>query len=240
MINAARTKIPLSLCCAALFAGIAAGEEPVASPVDRYVFLGFGPFAGRQENASWQSLKQFSSGTQISAFELPVVWGAPRPKLLELTREPGRVVLVGLGEGTSSYEVETAGFNQRGNIRDESGATPSEQAILPRGEERLEVSGPTQQLAAKLTASGFPAHTSKDAGRFLCNEMLYELLRLKGENPNVAAVYFIHVPVLGSQLRRGEEKITVDHDYCAAFGRTLVAALRELHPLVELTTASAR
>jgi pyroglutamyl-peptidase len=240
MSLAARSPLVLSLCWSALLAVGAFGEDQVVPPrADRYVLFGFGPFAGRQENGSWQSVKQFSEGSQIRAFEVPVVWGAPRKKLLEVTKESAKTVLVGLGEGGNSYEVETIGFNERGNIRDESGAHPSEHSIVPDGDRQLAVTGPAQHLADKLTAAGFPARTSKDAGRFLCNEMLYEMLRLKRENPNVVAAYFIHVPVLGGQITRNGEIAPVNHDYCTKFGRALVAALSELHPLVE-ATASAR
>jgi pyroglutamyl-peptidase len=240
MTLTATSPLRLSLCWAALVAGSAFAEDQTAARVDRYVLFGFGPFAGRNENGSWQSAKQFAEGTQVRSLEVPVVWGAPRNKLVEVTKASGKVVLVGLGEGGGSYEVETVGFNERGNIHDEAGAPPAEQKIARDGEARLELNGPAQQLAEKLSAAGFPARTSKDAGRFLCNEMLYELLRMQRENPNVAAVYFIHVPVLGNQISRDGGKVPVNHAYCADFGRALVAALRELHPLVESATASAQ
>lgn len=241
MTSPAAPPLRFSLWCMALLAGSAFAEDQNGARVDRYVLFGFGPFAGRQENGSWQSVKQFAEGTQVRSLEVPVVWGAPRAKLIEVTKSPGKVVLVGLGEGGSSYEVETVGFNERGNIRDEAGAQPSEPTIAKDGAARLEVNGPAQQLAEKLSTAGFPARTSKDAGRFLCNEMLYELLRTQSENSNVAAVYFIHVPVLGNQISRDGGRVPVNHEYCADFGRALVAALRELHPLVEgAAAASAR
>lgn len=230
----------LTLCCAALLTGYAAAVEAPHTTVDRYMLFGFGPFSGRGENGSWQSLKQFSEGTQVRSHEVPVIWGAPRTKLMELTKAEGKVVLVALGEGTSTYEVETVGFNERGDIRDEAGEHPTNNAIRAGGASRLEVTAPAAALAEKLNARGFPARTSKDAGRFLCNEMLYELLQLQQENPAVAAVYFIHVPILGAETDRGAERIRVTHEYCASFGQALVATLRELHPLVETTTASAR
>ena len=240
----AATTLRLSLCtAAALFAGAAWADEGAAAggaPVDRYVFFGFGPFAGRQENASWQSVKQFADGVQVQAMEVPVVWGAPRAKLLEAGKLDGRVVLVALGEGKNSYEVETVGFNERTAIRDESGKQPAEQTIVPGGEGRLELQGPAAKIAEKMTATGFPAHVSKDAGRFLCNEMLYELLRAQRENPKIAAVYFIHVPVLGSTLLRDGKGVTVTPEYCGEFGRALLSAVRELHPMAESATAAAR
>ena len=230
----------ISLCCAALFAGRAFAGAEAAARVDRYALFGFGPFAGRQENASWQSVKAFAEGTQVRSFLVPVIWGAPRTKLVEMMNGTGKTVLVGLGEGGSSYEVETVGFNERGNIRDEAGRQPSDHIIAEGGEVRLELKGSAQQLAEKLTTRGFPARTSRDAGRFLCNEMLYELLRMQHENPNVAAVYFIHVPVLGTEVSREGEKVASTHEHCAAFGKALVAALQELHPLVESATSGTR
>ena len=149
--------IQFSLCWTALLAGSALGEDRLPEAVDRYVLFGFGPFAGRQENGSWQSLKQFAEGTRVRSVEIPVVWGTPRTKLMEATKGAGKVVLVGLGEGGSSYEVETIAFNERGNISDESGKYPSEQTIAREGETRLEAKGQAEQLVEKLGAKGFPA-----------------------------------------------------------------------------------
>ena len=228
----------LAICCAS-FATAFAGTP--GAMVDRYVLFGFGPFAGRQENGSWQSVKQFAaSGEQARSVEVPVVWGAPRKKILEALSGPDKVVLVGLGEGGSAYEVETVAFNERGEIRDETGNQPAEKKILPGGDARLESYSRAEDLAGKLQAAGFPARISKDAGRFLCNEMLYELARIQRDDPRVAAAYFIHVPVLGSRVSRGTEQVQVDHEYCAAFGKALMAALRELHPLAEVKAETAR
>jgi pyrrolidone-carboxylate peptidase len=146
---------------------LGASAEDLAAHVERYVFFGFGPFAGRNENGSWQSVKQFGNGTQIRSIEVPVVWGSPRQKVADAVNGSGRLVLVGLGEGGGSYEVETVAFNERGNIRDESGNSPADKAIVAGGDARVEVSGRAKELATKLNAAGFPTRTSKDAGRFI-------------------------------------------------------------------------
>jgi pyroglutamyl-peptidase len=239
MTPTAPSLLYLSLYWAALVAGSARADAQ-AHDVNRYVLFGFGPFDGRKENGSWQSVKQFNDGAQVHSIEVPVVWTAPRRKLLQAGNDAEKVVLVGLGEGGGGYEIETIAFNERSDSADESGIHPADRRIDADGADKLESSAPSAQLAEKLSAAGFPTQISKDAGRFLCNEMLYELLRLQRENTKIAAVYFIHVPVIGREIIRHGEKAVVDHALCAEFGRALVGSLRELHPLIPSVTASAQ
>jgi pyroglutamyl-peptidase len=204
-----------------------------APALDRIVLFGFGPFAGRAENASWLSVRQFSDGgANVRSAMVPVVWGAPQTALAEAIRGPGRVLIVALGEGDDKYQVETVGYNERGGYRDEAGKAPADVKIDDAGPGKILLDGPATELAASLGRRGFPAVVSKDAGRFLCNEMLYDLLELKAKEPTkVVGIFFVHVPILDTPFDRAGEKVLNDKANCAAFGKALATSLEELYSL---------
>jgi pyroglutamyl-peptidase len=222
--------LTLLACGARLLAGDAPAEPPA---VDRILLFGFGPFAGRAENASWLSVRQFSDGGEgVHSAMVPVVWGAPQSALEEATRGPGRVLIVALGEGNDRYQVETVGFNERGEYRDEAGKEPADVKVDDAGPGKILLDGPAVALAGGLGKRGFPAVVSQDAGRFLCNEMLYDLLELKAKEPRkVVGIFFVHVPILDTKFERGGEKVLNDKANCAAFGKALTASLEELYSL---------
>jgi pyroglutamyl-peptidase len=209
------------------------GVEPAAPfpAVDTVLLFGFGPFAGRAENASWLEVRQFSGAGRVRSVELPVVWGAPWPVLGASVKGAGRVLLVGLGEGSDRFNVETVAYNERGKIHDEEKNLPAVSKVQADGPNVRRLAGPAAALAEKLSHRGFPAQVSENAGRFLCNEMLYDLLRLQEQDPQVEGVFFIHVPVLNRKFSRDGKMVTMDREQCAAFGLALAQSLRELYPL---------
>ncbi len=224
----------LALTVLACAARLCAGDAPAAPPaVDRILLFGFGPFAGRAENASWLSVRQFSDGSAgVRSAVVPVVWGAPQAALDEAAKGPGRVLIVALGEGNDRYQVETVGYNERGGYRDEAGKAPADTKVDDAGPGKILLDGPAAALAGSLGKRGFPAVVSQDAGRFLCNEMLYDLLELKAKEPQkVVGIFFIHVPILDTPFDRDGEKVVNDKANCAAFGKALMASLEELYSL---------
>jgi len=234
---------PIILACAAR---LCAADAPAEVPaVDRILLFGFGPFAGRAENASWLSVRQFSDGTGgMRSAMVPVVWGSPQAALAQATQGPGRVLIVALGEGDDRYQVETVGYNERGGYRDEAGKVPADVKVDDAGPGKILLDGPAAELARSLGKRGFPAVVSQDAGRFLCNEMLYDLLELKAKEPKkVVGIFFVHVPILDTKFDRGGEKVVNDKANCAAFGKALTASLEEFYSLgdqVALESAGGR
>lgn len=224
--------------CIVLVRAMCAAPETI-SPVAQVFYLGFGPFAGRTENASWQSVAQFAERKDVEAIHVPVVWGEPRRVLAELEKKiTGPCVFVALGEGTPRYHVELVAFNQRASVNDEAKAKPPQVEIETGGPSQRLTLGPAEQLAAELVRRGHPARVSKDAGRFLCNEMLYELLRLQERDSRVKGAFFIHVPVLGQKVKTPAGQIVADKAFCAKFGADLDAVMTMFFPRVGALTTN--
>jgi pyrrolidone-carboxylate peptidase len=93
-----------------------------------------------------------------------------------------------------------------------------------------------KDLAAALTQAGFPTLVSQNAGRYLCEEMLYSLLYAQQQHPEaLRLVLFIHVPTLEQSIpvSSGKEgapaaRKQVNADLLQTFGRQLFASLRTL------------
>ena len=58
----------------------------------------------------------------------------------------------------------------------------------------LRTSIPTEQLAISLRDNGYPANSSDDAGRYVCNATYFNSLSLVAESGTATPSVFIHIP----------------------------------------------
>lgn len=114
---------------------------------------------------------------------------------------PGRVVFVHFGVNVSvrRCELEMQGFNEATfTCPDEAGWSPVKVPINPDSSlplaHALCTKLPLLQLARTLQTRGFDVGVSKDAGRFVCNFVYYNSLRLAEKSGSL--VLFVHVPAL--------------------------------------------
>jgi pyrrolidone-carboxylate peptidase len=97
--------------------------------------------------------------------------------------------------------------NARGFYRDNKKQVPAQKDIDPKGREELKVDFSSGTLSNRLRDLGYDCKSSSDAGKYLCEEMLYTLLEEKNSaDSKLKQAIFIHVPVEGSNVRiRGNE-----------------------------------
>lgn len=216
-----------------VFAAVAS-TEPTRSAGDRIIVSGFEPFGGRSKNASWTLAQEIKKAFPVvENRQIPVVWGAPL-KAIE-AEELAPDVWIAFGEGTPTFQIEVLAHNKRGNGLDNEGNLPPSPQIIAEGPAKMRNAVGVAKLAAKLSAAGFPTTESTNAGRYLCEEMLYSLLHTQKKNSKgFQLVLFIHLPVLDKPLnvaaKSGETPAPqkVDAEFLAAFGRHLIASLQEL------------
>jgi pyroglutamyl-peptidase len=117
---------------------------------------------------------------------------------------PPRVVFVhfGLNVAITQFELELQARNEATfSCPDEAGWSPVKCRIDPDSSIPLEhvrcTSLPVRRLVAELRSSGFDVGVSSDAGRFVCNWVYYNSLRLA--EPKGACALFVHVPPHASQ-----------------------------------------
>lgn len=167
---------------------LGAAEAPV-------LVIAFGPFAGRGENGSATLAAGLEGrsigGHRIVTAVLPVRWGEPEAQLPALIERHRPCLILGLGEGhPGRVAIETRAANRRAHP-DEAGRSPTPQ---------IEVDGPEYRAStlvidpAALPAAAVPVLHSKDAGSYLCNNLLWTCLA-QAEVP----AGFVHLPPQGSE-----------------------------------------
>lgn len=198
----------------------------------RVLLTGFAPFAGEPVNPSWELVRELAQdadhvpGLRCACERLPVAHAELRPALdAALARHaPAAVIAVGQASGRPEICLEGVAVNRLayGDLVDNAGLSGVDQPLHPGGPERLEASLPAARLSDVLARSGHPVRLSQDAGTFLCNALLYELLLTRPELPAL----FVHVPLLPEQaLRRDRGEPCLSHELSRAALRSLLQML---------------
>ncbi len=154
----------------------------------------FGPFGGREINASSLALEQLVAADRSLRFRiLPVdLVEAPR-RLHEAIRRvaPEAILMLGEAANASRLRLETRAWNELDfTIPDISGRQPRARPIDRQGPAHLGTSVDTKALAARLGAGSHEVECSSDPGRYLCNRLYHAALR----NAGVPAL-FVHLPL---------------------------------------------
>ncbi|AZS70494.1 pyroglutamyl-peptidase I [Streptomyces lydicus] len=184
----------------------------------RVLLTGFAPFDGESTNPSWQAVRAAAdappAGVEVSAVELPCIYGASIAVLraaIEETR-PEIVVCVGQAGGRPDITVERVALNvDDARIPDASGAEPIDEAIVPGGPAAYFSTLPIKACVEAVRAAGLPASVSNTAGTFVCNHVFYGLAHLIAtELPDVRGG-FVHVPYAPEQVvDRAEPSLPAD------------------------------
>ena len=216
-------RLLLCLAVALMLSSVTSAQTPQA----RVVVSGFEPFGGRALNASWMVAEEIKKqNPDVTLVQVPVVWGAPLKAIRSVRPVPE--VWIAFGEGTREFQIELLAHNKRGRDLDNNGEQPATPEIVAGAPAVLENVISADALASALTSKGFATLVSRNAGSYLCEEMLYSLLHAKQQSAGaMKVVMFVHVPTLGAEIgRAGSHK--VDAAYLAGFGRQLFAELAKL------------
>lgn len=171
----------------------------------KVLITGFGPFPGVRSNPSGQLIKWIESGrypvpagVNISTAIIPTSWEAVREfaDTRMVSGEHDIVLHFGVSARASGFQIETIARNTVTTAPDCDGLRCHSTCIEPHAPARLPVQFPAEPLACKLRQHSHPACVSHDAGRYLCNMLLY--LSLKSANHRQAPTLqsFIHIPPL--------------------------------------------
>ena len=164
---------------------------------------GFEPFGGQTVNPSWEAVDRLPEqigGWKLHKLRIPVEYAAAPRRVLEKARELGAdaVISVGQAGGRSAVTPEVIGINLReAAIADNAGRLCKGEPIEERGPDGIFSTLPVREMAAAMAAKGIPAKLSYSAGAYVCNDVLYTLLR-HFEGTSVRAG-FIHVPYIPGQ-----------------------------------------
>jgi pyroglutamyl-peptidase I len=159
----------------------------------------FGPFDGRTRNASFLALRGLKREfPRIHTRVLPVdsVLGPARMiRTLRLLR-PEVVILLGEAAGSSTLRLETTARNELDfTIPDAAGRQPRGMSIQPGASATHRTTLPVEEIHATLEAAGHAVSLSDDAGRYLCNQVMFRALQEIEKTASPCLAGFIHVPL---------------------------------------------
>jgi pyroglutamyl-peptidase len=170
------------------------------------LLTGFGPFPGAPSNPTGPLVQRLARLRRPALSDVRLVphvfqtsyraVDRDLPRLLADVK-PDAVLMFGLSGRASCLRVETRARNAvSALIRDADRQQPFSTSILPGGPGALLFGVPAARLALAARRVGVEAVTSRDAGRYLCNYLLWRAIEAaaRPDGPTFAA--FIHVPRL--------------------------------------------
>lgn len=192
----------------------------------KLLITGFEPFGGEKINPSWEAVKLLPD--EIGDFELikaeiPVVFGKAAEKVIALAEESGvdAVICVGQAGGRASVTPEMVAINLRfASIADNEGNQPKDEPCVPGGENAYFSTLPVRRMADSVKETGIPCSVSYSAGTYVCNDLIYHVLRHFSESAVRAC--FIHVPFIPEQT---SDKPSLPPDDIAGALETAIKAI---------------
>jgi pyroglutamyl-peptidase len=160
---------------------------------------GFGPFPEVDHNASASLVKDALAnaafpGAVVRAAVLPVLWSDALEEAASLSGEfqPHAIIHFGVAKRCAGFEIERRAVNLCGPKADLGGKFKAGLPVVPMAPPVLHSTLDPSALCQALHRHGLQAALSGNAGRYLCNAVLYaSLLR-----SNAQAV-FVHIPAYG-------------------------------------------
>jgi pyroglutamyl-peptidase len=166
---------------------------------------GFGPFPGVPFNASERLVRELAEarlritpGPVLLTTVLPTDWRQATAQLSDFVdgARPDMLLHFGVSSRARGFVLETRAFNQTSRRADCSGAYAAQRRLRRSGPTVLQASLPCARLMQRLRMEGIAAMLSADAGRYLCNAVLFESLALAGMAGRAPLVGFVHIPPL--------------------------------------------
>lgn len=200
----------------------------------KILVTGFDSFGGESINPSWEAVKLLPgeiSGATIIKIKLPTEFAAGERELLSAleSSSPSIVLCTGQAAGRASVSIERLAINLRdASIADNAGFRPVDEEVLPGGEAAYFTTLPVKAMLAALKEAGIPGELSLSAGSFVCNDILYTLLRSTSGTEISAG--FVHLPLCPEQAeKKSPPPPSMDiEDMAKALEIMLNAAIKEI------------
>ena len=169
----------------------------------KLLVTGFEPFGGDLMNSSWEAVRALPEkigSVSVEKLCLPVVFGKAAGIVIEkaLDIDADGIICVGQAGGRDRITPEARAVNLReARIPDNDGNSPMGEKICTLGKDAEFSTFNTEKFVRELSLKGIPTAVSEDAGRYVCNDLLYSLLhRFSGTGVKCT---FIHVPYFEGQ-----------------------------------------
>ena len=171
------------------------------------LITGFEPFDHDQANPSWQAvcaLPDEIKSIQIIKKEIPVVFDQAPKQVKDLMDQydPDLVLCTGYNAKARGLDLEYVALNlKHARIPDNEGNQPQEQPIALHAALALESRLPVFELEKMLHRKKIDAKVSFSAGTYVCNDVMYEVIRACKERKIPGG--FIHIPPFSEDPKQG-------------------------------------
>lgn len=165
----------------------------------------FDPFGGETINPAREAaaaLPERIGGADIIKLWIPTVFGEAGKQVMKAMDDlrPDAVISLGQAGGRKAVTPERIAINlMDARSPDNAGSQPQEQAIEPGGPDGCFSTLPVKAMAAAIRELGLPGEVSLSAGAFVCNDVMYRVLRHAAKTMPETRCGFIHVPFLPEQ-----------------------------------------
>jgi pyroglutamyl-peptidase len=195
------------------------------------LFSAFEPFDVDPENSSELALRGLLARKPegVRGVVLPVSFARAWPALKAeiLTVRPAAIVALGQADSRNQISFEEVAVNRiQARLKDVDGHQPMDDRVEVGPDETASLL-PNGELVRVLTGAGIDAGLSQSAGRYVCNALMYSLVKWAASNGVKAG--FVHLPLLVGQVTgSGREAFRPAHPVL-----TLDKAIRSLELITE-------
>lgn len=180
----------------------------------------FDPFGGNDTNSSMmvlEILKDYVDDIEIKKLIIPTVYTKCASIVWEEAVRLGADAVLSLGQagGRAGITVEVVGINYAyAGMKDNAGVMKNGEKLFENGADALFSTLPVKAMVEAAQRGGFRADLSLSAGGFVCNSLLYTLLRNAREEGSSLKVGFVHLPYETGQLKEGFSMDRADMALC--------------------------
>lgn len=172
----------------------------------KLLLAGFQPFGGETVNPALEAVRRVPDtlpGVSIFRVEAPVIYQrATEVVTAEMKRlRPEAVLCVGQAGGSAAMAVERIAINMDdAALPDNANQRREGTPIDPAGEAAYFSTLPVKAMVQSIREAGVPAALSNSAGTYVCNHLLYGVLRHIRQHGLNTRAGFIHVPFIPGQV----------------------------------------
>ena len=168
----------------------------------RILLTAFRPFGGETVNPTEKALEHVRApgGTELHKAVISTEYRRSEDEIRELVSQicPDAVISLGQAGGRRFITPERIAVNiDDAEIPDNAGEIRRGSRICEEGPAAYFSSLPAEDICKALNDAGIGSAVSNSAGTFVCNHLMYTVLRMAG--PGMKAG-FIHVPYIPEQL----------------------------------------
>ena len=175
----------------------------------------FKPFGGDEINPTeliLSALPEKTDDARIVKLLLPVEFEeAPRMAMRTIMRlRPGAVVLMGQAGGRRDITPERVAINvMDASIPDNAGFKPCDMPVEEGAPAAYFSTLPIKTMVEAMRADGLLASVSNSAGTYVCNALMYSVLRGIAERGLDIPAGFVHFPFIRAQVEGREDRINM-------------------------------